>query len=884
VTLDSAGNVYFTSGNSVFKLSGTNLALVAGNSRPGFSGDGGPAVNAQLNAPVGLAVDSKGNIYVADSLNNRVRVISSGGIINTFAGNGLLGGGLLVGDGGLAVNANLDQPLGVAVDSSGNVYIADTAHNLIREVSTNGYIMTLAGDSLPSYTGDTFLAVNAEIDHPADVAVDSNGNVYIADTNNSVVRMITTSTGVISTFAGSSTTVGYSGDNAAATAAGLIEPYALAIDSSTNVYIAERADGRIRQVNSKGIINTLVGTGTLGFSGDGSAANKADLNLPTGVAVDSSGNIYIADSANLRVRKAANGGNAGTIATIAGNGGMSYSGDGGQAIKAQLNTPEAVAVDSAGNLYVADTSNNVVRKVTAAGIISTFAGNGTAGFGGDGSAAASAQLNAPQGVAVDTAGNVYIADTGNARVRKVTAAGVISTYAGSGTAGYAGDGAVSTSAQLNDPTGVALDSAGNLYIADFGNNVVRKVTSGGTISTVAGDGLQGYGGDGGLATKAALYGPHAVAVDSGGNLYIADSQNSRIRLVTPSGSISTVAGTGVSGYIGDGGLASNAQIANPSGIAVDSTGGIYISDGSSVVRRFFVGEPIFTIAGTGAQGYSGDGGAATSAQLSVPLGLALDSSGNVYLADSENNAVRRLQLTGFAASITATVSAAGNQTGAVAPGELITLYGAALGPAGAATSAPYTNGQLPTSLAGTTVYFNGSPGPIVYTSANQVGAIVPFGTATGNLQIYVVNQNQSTAPVNIAVNAAAPALFTLNYSGAGQAAAINNADNSVNGAAHPVAQGAYISLFATGLGQTNPPGSDGQLVTSPLPQVALPVTATIGGKTAVVQYAGGAQNVVAGVSQINLQVPTGLTAGANAVVITVGGVSSLAGVTIVVGN
>jgi uncharacterized protein (TIGR03437 family) len=883
VTLDSGGNLYFTSGNSVFKVVGPNLILLAGNSRAGFSGDGGPAVNAQLNAPAGLAIDPAGNIYVADTVNNRVRVINSSGIINTFAGNGSIGGGGLVGNGGLALNANLYLPAGVAVDSKGDVFIADTGNNEIREVTPNGIISVLAGDSLASYAGDTQLAILSEVNHPEDVIVDSLGNVYIADTGNALIRQINT-VGIINTFAGSTAVVGYAGDGASALVAGLIEPYALALDSSTNVYIAERSDGRIREVTVKtGFISTVVGTGYLGFTGDGSAANKATLNLPTGVAVDASGNIYIADSLDGRVRKAASGGNSGTITTIAGNGGVSYSGDGGPAIQAQLNMPQAVTVDSSGNVYIADTANNVVRKVTAAGIISTLAGNGVAGFGGDGSAASSAQLNAPQGVAVDASGNVYIADTGNARVRKVSTSGTISTYAGSGTIGFSGNGGAAASAQLNTPIGLAVDSAGNLYIADFGNNMVRKVTSGGTISTVAGTGVQSYSGDGGLAISAALNGPQGVAVDAAGNLYISDSQNSRVRVVTPGGSIGTVAGAGLAGYTGDGGLATSAQIVHPSGIAVDSSGGIYITDTSAIVRKFFVGGPIFTIAGNSTQGYSGDGGSATSAQLNTPVGLAVDSNGNVYIADSANNAIRKLQLTGFASSIGAAVSAASNQVGTVAPGELLVLYGSSLGPAGAPVSSTFnSNGLLPTTLAGTTVYFNGSPGPILYTSANQVGTIVPFGTSPGNLAIYVIYQSQSTAPVTLSVAPAAPTLFTLNYSGAGQAAAINNTDSSVNGAAHPAAAGSYVSLYATGLGQTNPAGIDGLQAMPPLPQPVLAVTATIGGKPAVVQYAGGAQYVVAGVSQINLQVPSGLTAGPNPVVITVNGVSSPAGVTIVV--
>jgi len=882
VTLDSAGNVYFTSGNCVFKLSGSTLSLVAGNSRAGFSGDGGPAVNARLNAPYGMAIDSTGNIYVADSLNNRVRVISPAGIINTFAGNGYLGFPGAFGDGAAAVNANLQLPLGVAVDSKGNVYIADTGNNSIREVTPNGIIQTLAGDGYASYFGDTQLAIRAEFNHPADVAIDSAGNIYIADTSNALVRRITTD-GLINIYAGSTSTTGYSGDNGAATSAGLIEPYALALDNSSNLYIAERADGRIRVVNYKsGNITTAVGNGTLGFSGDGSAATQAELNVPTGVAVDSGGNIYIADSGNNRVRKAASGG--GSINTIAGNGGISYSGDGGRAIQAQLNAPQAVTVDAAGNFYIADTGNHVVRKVTAAGTISTIAGNGTAGFSGDNGAGGSAMLNAPQGLAVDAAGNVYIADTGNSRIRKLTAGGTISTYAGSSSAGYGGDGGAATSAQLDLPIGLTLDASGNLYIADYGNNVVRKVTPGGTISTVAGSGVQGYSGDGGQATKAAMYGPQAVALDSAGNLYVADSQNSRIRVVTPGGTIGTVAGTGIAGYTGDGGLATLAQIVNPAGLVVDSSGSIYLSDSASVVRKVYPNGPIFTIAGNTTLGYSGDGGLALSAQLNSPTGLGLDASGNVYVADTSNQAIRLLQPSVSTTGIAAVVSAASNQTGAIAPGDVLVLYGSGLGPAGGAVpNTVGSNGAFGTSVAGTTVFFAGTPAPILYSSANQVGVIAPFEIGGANTEVYVTYQGQPSNAVTVPVASVAPALFTLDFSGKGQAAAIN-LDGSVNGAAHPAASGSFVSLYATGLGQTNPSGVDGALATVPLPQPSQTVTATIGGQPATVQYAGAAMGIVEGVSQINLQVPTGLTPGANSVVITIGGVSSQAGVTIVTGN
>jgi hypothetical protein len=646
VVIDSQGDLFFTDSgeNEVREVNASTVVIttVAGTGAAGYSGDGGLATAAELDDPTGLAIDASGDLFIADTGNNVIREVSNG-VITTVAGDGTFG---YSGDGGSATSAELDAPLGVAVDSKGNLYIADTGNNVIREVSA-AIITTIAGDFKlgPGYNGNNTTATLAQLDNPSGIAVDKNGDVFIADTGNNLIREV--SGGALITVAGDfSLGPGYSGNTGAATSAQLDQPTAVAVDSSGDLLIADSVNSVVREVTA-GTISTIAGDGIPGDTGNNGPATSAELGDPVGLAVQSTtGDLWIADSAGDVVREVSNG----TITTVAGDGFENYGGDGGAATAAEMNNPRAIAVDSSGDLFIADTFNNVVREVNATtGVITTTAGDGIGGYAGDGGQATDAELLDPTGVAVDSALDLlFIADSGNNVIRQVDLqTGVITTVAGDYDLGpgYSGDGGSATAAQLNVPTSVAVDSNGNLFIADSGNNVVREV-SGGDVSTVAGNFVDGagYSGDGSAATSAQLSDPVAVAVDANDDLFIADTGNDVIREVA-GGDINTIAGDYEAGpgYSGDGNAATSAQLDQPEGVAVNSAGTeLYIADaGSEVVREVSSGI-INTVAGDNTYGYSGDGSQASDAALSNPYGVAVNGSGDVFIADTFNNAIREI--------------------------------------------------------------------------------------------------------------------------------------------------------------------------------------------------------------------------------------------------
>ncbi len=654
VAADASGNVYFSTPilNAVFKADPNGVVTrIAGTGVAGFFGDGGPALSAQLSRPNGVAVDASGNVYIADTGNFRVRKVDGSGNITTVAGSGICC--TFTGDGGSATSARIGTPYGLAVDSSGNLFISDTSNNVVRKVDASGVITTVAGNGTYGYSGDGGTATSAEFKDPYSVAVDAAGNLYIADTYNYRVRMVSAG-GIVTTVAGTGV-YGYSADGGPATSARLSEPEGVAVDASGNLYIADTYNYRIRKVTPGGTITTLAGNGTYGISSDGIPAIGAALAFPEGVAADASGNLYVADTGNARIRKVSA---AGVIGTLAGGG----LGDGGLGVFGFLNQPYGVARDNSGNTYIADTNDNRVRKVAADGTISTIAGTGVAGFFGDGGASAGAQLNNPRGLVLDASGNLYIADTNNRRIRKIDGSGNITTVAGNGgCCGRTGDGGAATRAQIGVPYGVAVDSSGNLYISDWNNSVVRKVDASGTITTVAGNGTYGYSGDGGQATSAAFRYPFGMAVDAAGNLYIADSYNYRVRMVSTGGIVATVAGNGTYGFSGDGGQATSANLSSVQGVAMDASGNLYIADtGNGRIREVTSNGIITTVAGNGGSGYSGDGGPATGAALSLPYAISVDASGNVAVVDEGNNAVRLLTPAGTQPVLTVRSAHSGN--------------------------------------------------------------------------------------------------------------------------------------------------------------------------------------------------------------------------------
>ena len=698
MVFDSTGNMYVSdySNHCIRKITPDGIvSRFAGSGTPIWAD--GTGAGASFNNPVGLAIDSANNIYVADQFNHCIRKITPGAAVSTIAGTGAIGGSS--GDGGPATSARLYNPAGVAVDTAGNVYITDQANHRIRKVS-NGIITTFAGSGTGTLANGTGAA--ASFSSPSGITIDSNGNLYIGDQWNHSIRMITPG-GVVSTIAGTNM-AGYA--DATGAAARFNRPYGLVLDSNRNIYVADSANSCIRKITQAGVVTTIAGSGTGGFiNGLGSAAS---FNQPYGIAMDNNGIMYVADFGNHSIRKLT-GTSASIIlinslgiqvesrpfvggltkevfdfrpateecgmvnlapskpvdairyvrytpkemaairqivvydkngANIAVGSVSTLAGSGvttpfanGPRASASFNNPFGVAVDSAGNVYVTDQSNHRIRMITRQGEVSTFAGTGTAGSG-DGPRA-NATFNEPLGICIDSANNIYIADYTNARIRRITSAGVVSTIVSSG---------------IDKPYGIAVDSAGNLYIADWWQHRIVKATlSGGTYTTsvFAGGGAAGNiaGNATGTGTAALFRNPCGIAVDPAGNVYITDALNHLIRKITPERVVTTLAGsgTGAGNWIGAfaDGIGTNASFSAPSHIVIDSFGNLIVTDSANHrIRKVTPDGVVTTIAGSGSATWAD--GVATAAGFSNPAGIAIDASGNIYFVDRNNHRIRTL--------------------------------------------------------------------------------------------------------------------------------------------------------------------------------------------------------------------------------------------------
>ncbi len=732
LTVDAAGNVYFGEEADIRKVTAESVvAPVAGfigNTSTYYccgGGDGGPALLAGVSpgppTPGGMGFDPCGYLWFSDS-RPATRRISPSGVINTIAS---FGGYLAVdsncnayvaaqaiekisSNGTIAEYPNTATLVGshgltaIAADSSGDVYAANGLLNIVQKITPSGAISTFAGSGTAGYSGDGGAATSAEVANPCCIATDAAGNIYFADSVRGIVRKVSAG-GVITTVAGGGNTFGEGGP---ATQAILKNPLALTTDSSGNLYIAESSSyttspisdffgGRIRKVTPDGNIHTIAGLLLAGCCGDGGSLSQAYFTQTWGIAQDAQGNVYVADPGQHKVRKFAPDL---TITTVAGTGVPGFAGDGAPATQALLNSPHSVAVDNFGNLYIADSGNNRIRMVSAAGNIQTFAGNGLPTFAGDGGPAAKASLSTPNFVLLDHSGNLFIADTGAHRIRKVTPDGIIHTFAGNGTVGFGGDGGPATAAQLSTPQSLAIDASGNLYIADNPVNTIRKINPEGIITTFAGiPGKQGNGGDGGPANQALLNVPFGVATDAAGNVWIADTGNSTIRVVTPDGRINTVSNT--------------AAVA----LAPDTNGNMYVA--SNVLQ--------------GRLGYLYTG--ALSFPLFAPFVPWI-----------------RIQ------------NASGASGGAVAPGMITAIYGGNLGPQQGVIAAPDSTGTYGNSLGGVQVFFNDVAAPILYAQASQINVVVPFEVAGMNtVNIHVEYNGTSSNTNTLPVTPAFPGIFEV---------------------------------------------------------------------------------------------------------------------------
>ena len=615
----------------------------AGTGVAGFGGDGGPASRALLSGPHDLWQDPHGNLYFSDLSNYRIRRIDgSSGIITTVAGCGIQGSD---GDGGPAVEAQLNVASGVATDLAGNLYTADEYDNTVRRVDTRGIITRFAGIRIPGYNGDGIPASEAALHHPEHLAFDSRGNLYICDNSNDRIRRVDRD-GIISTVFGNPRLVqvdgqlsrSSAGDGLPAAEASVLMPDSLFIDRHDHIYVGEKYGFRVRRVDGRtGLVSTVVGTGLPAYGEDGRVGEETRINsCESGLWVDDDGSVLWADCSG-RIRRV--DGRTRIVTTVLGG---THVGDGGPATEAALTAPRGLAVAKDGTIYVSDLWHHRIRAIDpVTWTIRTVAGTGARFYGGDGGRAIDAHLANPNDVAVDESGNIYIADQRRAHVRRVDRLGVIRSYLGNGFPWDGGDGGSAASCPITSPISLAISPDGDLFVGDGIGRIRRVQHATGTVTTVAGIGLWGYTGDGASATQARITEPSSLTFDDKGNLYFTDSANHCVRRVESTGRITTLAGTGRPGRANSGVKAGQAPLRGPQGVAVDEVGTVYISDTGN--HRIVAVRPDGTlevVAGTGEPGDGGDGGPAPECQFNQPSGLAIVEGGCLLVSDQNNNRIR----------------------------------------------------------------------------------------------------------------------------------------------------------------------------------------------------------------------------------------------------
>jgi uncharacterized protein (TIGR03437 family) len=792
--------------------------------------------------------------------------------ISTVAGSDWIGENIP------ATSSILMQAEGIAADNFGNVYISDAGNHRVRCISPNGFIKTIAGNGTAGFAGDGGPASASQLNSPYGLAIDFAGNLYVADLGNARIRVISPS-GIIKTVAGGGALpAGGENEGSMATLLSFVAPRNIAIDGTGIVYISDFGAHRVYKMTTDGTLTTLAGTGSLGYSGDGVAARSL-LNFPTALAADHQGIVYIADSGNHLIRKVS----AGTLTSIGRAAlptGLAFDGVGtlyiadhsaAQIIEIPLSSGTATAMNVSstdlvygnnGSLYVADMS--VARHVTVFGASTVIAGGGNLAEG-DGGPAISARLHQPNGIAVDAIGNLFIADHDNNRIRRMGLDGTITTFAGTGASGNSGDGGAAMLATLNGPSSVRFDAFGNLYIADTGNARIRMVTPGGIILPVI---------------TTALSAPAYILFDKSQNLYIADA--SAIFQVTPNGITSTV-------FSG---------LQHPRGMAFDANGNFYFAETGA--KQVWMFTP------------SGNHSLVASGVWNSPQGIAVDTSGNVLVADSGLAQVLSVNSFGQVTPVSGTgtagfagdggssllaqlngptdvlVSSSGAWSGSLyvadtgnnrvrqllpsasqitaAPILVISAVNAA-----SLTPGPIAPGMLMALLgtgltindaAQTQVLFNATPAPILSITPSQVLVRVPVSlAAVQTVQITINNQGLQIAQITADVVTSAPALFG---NSSGQAAVLNQ-DGTLNSPSNPAAHGSVVALFGTGEGVTG-----------------LPFSLSIGGYDATILYAGPAGSYP-GMFQINAQLPSGYFSGGTLpIVATVGTFTTQSGLTITV--